>query len=137
MTKIWGLFYTCLCVCVCLSVLGMLDWQRDKLSLLWSLYTIDLIRSILCVMSSSSILKVSWEYSLDGPFMLLEGANEYVSSTCWPPVFQESFELFLDVTQPCQRNLVWLVWLVFYGISTLIGYFLPNPLYTDILDIYD
>ncbi len=28
-----------------------------------------------------------------------------------------------------------LVW--FYGISTIIGYLMPNPLYTYILDMYD
>ena len=28
-----------------------------------------------------------------------------------------------------------LVW--FYGISTIVGYLMPNPLYTYILDIYD
>ena len=26
---------------------------------------------------------------------------------------------------------------LFYGISTIIGYLMPNPLYTYILDIYD
>ena len=30
-----------------------------------------------------------------------------------------------------------LVWLGFYGISTIVGYLMPNPLYTYILDIYD
>ena len=25
----------------------------------------------------------------------------------------------------------------FYGISTIVGYLIPNPLYTDILNIYD
>ena len=29
------------------------------------------------------------------------------------------------------------VWLVFYGISNLIGYLMPNPFYTYILDMYD
>ena len=31
--------------------------------------------------------------------------------------------------------MVGLVW--FYGISTIVGYLMPNPLYTCILDIYD
>ena len=33
----------------------------------------------------------------------------------------------------------WLVWLVllFNGISTFVGYLMPNPLYTYILNIYD
>ena len=26
---------------------------------------------------------------------------------------------------------------MFYGISTIVGYLMPNPLYTNILDIYD
>ena len=30
-----------------------------------------------------------------------------------------------------------LVGLIFYSISTLVGYFVPNPLYTYILDMYD
>ena len=25
----------------------------------------------------------------------------------------------------------------FYGISTIVGYLIPNPLYTSILDLYD
>ena len=34
--------------------------------------------------------------------------------------------------------LVCLVWLVeFYGISTIVGYLMPNPLHTYILNIYD
>ena len=34
-------------------------------------------------------------------------------------------------------SIVWfgLVW--FYGISTIVGYLMPNPLYTYILNIYD
>ena len=28
-------------------------------------------------------------------------------------------------------------WVVFYGISTTVGYLMPNPLYTYILNIYD
>ena len=30
-----------------------------------------------------------------------------------------------------------LVWLGFYGISTIVGYLMSNPLYTYILNIYD
>ena len=33
-------------------------------------------------------------------------------------------------------NIYDLIWL-FYGISTIVGYLMPNPLYTYILDIYD
>ena len=32
---------------------------------------------------------------------------------------------------------IWFVLVGFYGISTIVGYFIPNPLYTYILDIYD
>ena len=32
-------------------------------------------------------------------------------------------------------GLVWFVW--FYGISTFVGYLMPNPLYTYTLNIYD
>ena len=28
-------------------------------------------------------------------------------------------------------------WVGFYGISTIVGYLMPNPLYTYILNIYD
>ena len=34
-------------------------------------------------------------------------------------------------------NIYDLVWLGFYGISTIVGYLMPNPLYTYILNIYD
>ena len=32
-------------------------------------------------------------------------------------------------------GLVWLGWVRFYGISTIVGYLMPNPLYTYILNI--
>ena len=36
------------------------------------------------------------------------------------------------------KKIIWLVgWVVSYGISTLVGYLMPNPLYTYILNIYD
>ena len=31
----------------------------------------------------------------------------------------------------------WFGWARFYGISTLVGYFIPNPVYTYIFNIYD
>ena len=31
--------------------------------------------------------------------------------------------------------MIWVVW--FYGISTLVGYSMPNPVHTYILNIYD
>ena len=34
-------------------------------------------------------------------------------------------------------NIYDLVWLGFTGISTIVGYLMPNPLYTYILNIYD
>ena len=34
-------------------------------------------------------------------------------------------------------NIYDLVWVGFYGISTIAGYLMPNPLYTYILNIYD
>ena len=34
-------------------------------------------------------------------------------------------------------TLVWFGLVCFYGISTIVGYLKPNPLYTYILDIYD
>ena len=34
-------------------------------------------------------------------------------------------------------NIYDLVWLEFYGISTIVGHLMPNPLYTYILNIYD
>ena len=35
----------------------------------------------------------------------------------------------------CLFEVVWFVW--FYGISTIIGYLMPTPLYTYILNLYD
>ena len=32
---------------------------------------------------------------------------------------------------------IWFGWVGFYGISTIVGYLMPNPLYTYILNIYD
>ena len=32
---------------------------------------------------------------------------------------------------------IWFVLVSFYGISTIVGYLMPNPLYTYILNIYD
>ena len=34
-------------------------------------------------------------------------------------------------------DLIWFGWVGFYGISTIVGYLMPNPLYTYILYIYD
>ena len=34
-------------------------------------------------------------------------------------------------------NIYDLVWLGFYGISIIVGYLMPNPLYTYLLNIYD
>ena len=33
--------------------------------------------------------------------------------------------------------LVWFGYVWFYGISTIVGYLMPNPFYTYILNIYD
>ena len=33
--------------------------------------------------------------------------------------------------------MIWFALVEFYGISTIVGYFMPNPLYTYILNIYD
>ena len=33
--------------------------------------------------------------------------------------------------------MIWFGWVGFYGISTIVGYLMPNPLYTNILNIYD
>ena len=32
---------------------------------------------------------------------------------------------------------IWFGWVGCYGLSTIVGYLMPNPLYTYILDIYD
>ncbi len=32
---------------------------------------------------------------------------------------------------------IWFAWVGFYGISTIVGYLMPNPLYTYILNVYD
>ena len=33
--------------------------------------------------------------------------------------------------------MIWFGWVGFYGISTIVGYWMPNPFYTYILNIYD
>ena len=38
---------------------------------------------------------------------------------------------------PLYIKYIWFVWVGFYGISTIAGYLMPNPLYTYILNIYD
>ena len=43
---------------------------------------------------------------------------------------------FSDIETPCtEKENGWLI--VFYGISTLIGYLMTNPVYTYTLDIYN
>ena len=32
---------------------------------------------------------------------------------------------------------IWFGWVGFYGISTIVGYLMSNPLYTNVLNIYD
>ena len=43
--------------------------------------------------------------------------------------------IYNSVKKSMHCDLVGLVW--FYGISTIVGYLMPNPLYTYILNIYD
>ena len=47
--------------------------------------------------------------------------------------------LFLNKSELiCLHTVKWFQGLVlFYDISTLVGYFMPNPVYTFILNIYD
>ena len=49
-------------------------------------------------------------------------------SYAWYFLFYDRIEVFFFM-------FVWLVW--FYGISTIAGYLMPNPLYTYVLNIYD
>ena len=45
---------------------------------------------------------------------------------------------FIAITPNSSQTKSWLIWLFgFYGISTFLGYLMPNPLYTYILNIYD
>ena len=46
-----------------------------------------------------------------------------------------SFLFFNDLQWVVSGEIVILVW--FYGISTMAGYLMPNPLHTYILNIYD
>ena len=65
-----------------------------------------------------------------------------------PECFDFRFGWFLWHINPCmlfnaQSSLyiyikyIWFGLVGFYGISTILGYLMPNPLYTYILDIYD
>ena len=59
--------------------------------------------------------------------------NIYIYVCVCVCVYQEHINIYLSNT-----NILDLVWLVgFYGISTIIGYLKPNPLYTYLLNIYD
>ena len=40
-------------------------------------------------------------------------------------------------SQANNNSFIWFGLVGFYGISTIVGYLMPNPLYTYILDIYD
>ena len=43
---------------------------------------------------------------------------------------------FYLIDEICFHTVIWLVsW--FYGISTIVGYLMPNPVYKNIIDIYD
>ena len=42
-----------------------------------------------------------------------------------------------DLPNICQKRLVWFGVFWFYGLSTIVGYLTPNPLYTYVLKIYD
>ena len=43
----------------------------------------------------------------------------------------------LQLVEIKQLKLSWFGLVGFYGISTIVGYLMPNPLYTYILNIYD
>ena len=48
---------------------------------------------------------------------------------CW--LFNAKSSLYIHI------RYIWFGLVGFYGISTIVGYLMPNPLYTYILDIYD
>ena len=56
-------------------------------------------------------------------------------------IFRREILKFLGLLCDIERSAIILfsrtILVVFYGISTLVGYLMPNPLYTSILDIYD
>ena len=43
----------------------------------------------------------------------------------------------LDLMTIDKESNLWFGLVGFYGISTLVGYLMPNPLYTHVLNIYD
>ena len=48
---------------------------------------------------------------------------------CW--LFNAKSSLYIYI------KYLWFGWVWFYGISTMVGYLMANPLYTYILNIYD
>ena len=46
-------------------------------------------------------------------------------------LFNAKFLLYIYI------KYIWFDFIVVYGISTIVGYLMPNPLYTYILNIYD
>ena len=71
------------------------------------------------------------------------------SLTSWYRITQESFNLKMytkwnlmqnfskSQNTKNQQNCIWFGLIGFYGISTIVGYLIPDPLYTYILNIYD
>ena len=62
----------------------------------------------------------------------MEEENEWKELNCQ---IQRALE-FLERRKIISRE-YWFVWFWFYGISTIVGYLMLNPLYIYILDIYD
>ena len=55
----------------------------------------------------------------------------------WMTIYMYIYIYETHFKTPINKKSSCLVWLKFDGISTIVGYLKPNPLYTYILNIYD
>ena len=74
---------------------------------------------------------------VEDPNILILGLVTSTISLCTKPPhhFAPVINSFVASNQLLLSGPLCLVW--FYGISTIVGYLMPNPLYTYILNIYD
>ena len=67
----------------------------------------------------------------DHHYPSVEGNSEQMNNVFSP--WKSEFRILAF----CSGSMVWFYLVWFYGISTIVGYLLPNPLYTFISNIYD
>ena len=71
-------------------------------------------------------------YFFDHVHLYLQKEKRLVGWFCNMSILRGLFHVIVSLI-----DLVWFGLISFYGISTIVGYLMPNPLYTYILNIYD